>query len=194
MQHARADQWRLAGKTLFVKGNVYIPYGNMTITADSAMIDLESRDIEAKGNVSFNTVKKEYRDITLDDFEVIQREPGMAVEIKGIVVDPLGNQKLRVEIARAASALQAERMSGNMLTGMMTFTNLKLRASNFVCKARRGMRQPGGELRLEGLEVSTCEYLFEDQSHFSIAMSRANIYPHETEGYGFANTEKEHTQ
>ncbi|MBE6402296.1 MAG: hypothetical protein IKD10_10275 [Lentisphaeria bacterium] len=193
LQHARADQWRLVGRTLFVKGNVYIPYGNMTITADSAMIDLESRDIEAKGNVSFATIKREYRDVTLDEFELLQREPGMAAEIKGTVVDPLGNHKLQVEIARAASAVQAERMSGNMLTGMMTFTGLRLRASNFVCKARRGVRQPGGELKLEDVEVSSCEYLFEDQSHFSIGMSTANIYPHETEGFGFANTEKEYT-
>ena len=53
LQHARADQWRLSGRTLFVRGNVYIPYGNMIIRADSAMVDLESRDIEAKGNISF---------------------------------------------------------------------------------------------------------------------------------------------
>ena len=194
LQHARADQWRLAGKTLFVKGNVYIPYGNMTITADQAMIDLESQDIEAKGNISFATVKKEYRNVTLDEFELLRREPGMAAEIKGTVVDPLGNQKLQVEIARSSSAVTADRMSGNLLTGMMTFADLKLRAGNFVCKAKRGVRQPGGELKLKDMEVSTCEYLFEDQSHFSIGMSTANIYPHETEGFGFANTEKEHTQ
>ena len=193
LQHARADQWRLVGKTLFVKGNVYIPYGNMTITADSAMIDLESRDIEAKGNVTFYTVKKELRDVTLDEFELLQKEPRMAAEIKGVVVDPLGNQKLQVEVARNSSAVQASRMSGNMLTGMMTFTDLHLRASNFVCKAKRGVRQPGGELKLQGLEVSSCEYLFENQSHFSIGMGSANIYPHETEGFGFENTEKEYT-
>ena len=136
LQHARADQWRLVGKTLFVKGNVYIPYGNMIITADTAMIDLESRDIEAKGNVSFATVKRENRNVTLDEFELIQREPRMAAEIKGSVVDPLGNRKLKVEIARLASAVQAERMSGNLLTGMMTFSGLRLRAGNFVCKER----------------------------------------------------------
>ncbi|MBO5924485.1 MAG: LPS-assembly protein LptD [Lentisphaeria bacterium] len=194
LQHARADQWRLAGRTLFVKGNVYIPYGNITITADQAMIDLESQDIEAKGNITFYTVKKELRNVTLDEFELLRQEPGMAAEIKGVTVDPLGNQKLQVEIARNTSALQAERMSGNMLTGMITFTDLRLRASNFVCKAKRGMRQPGGELKLEGLEVSSCGYLFEDQSHFSIGMSTANIYPHETEGFGFGNTEKEYNQ
>ena len=194
LQHARADQWRLVGRTLFVKGNVYIPYGNMTITADQAMIDLESQDIEAKGNITFYTVKKEFRNVTLDEFELLRQEPGMAAEIKGISVDPLGVQKLQVEIARNASAVQASRMSGNMLTGMMTFTDLRLRASNFVCKAKRGMRQPGGELKLEELEVSTCEYLFEDQSHLSIGMGTANLYPHETEGFGFGNTEKERNQ
>ena len=194
LQHARADQWRLAGKTLFVKGNVYIPYGNMTITADQAMIDIESQDIEAKGNISFITVKKERCDATLDELEQLRKEPGLAVEIKGMTVDPLGNQKLQLEVARNASSVSAERMSGNLLTGMMTFANLKLRTGNFVCKAQRGVRQPGGEMKLEELEVSSCEYLFDDQSHFSISMGTANIYPHETEGFGFANAEKERNQ
>ena len=56
LQHARADQWKLSGRTLFVKGNVYIPYGNLTIRADAAMIDIDSRDLEAKGNISFAPV------------------------------------------------------------------------------------------------------------------------------------------
>ncbi len=194
LQHARADQWRLTGKTLFVKGNVYIPYGNMTITADSAMIDLESRDIEVKGNISFATVKRTVHTVTLDELERLQKAPGAAVKILGITTDPLGNQKLQIEMSRDASAVQADRMSGNLLTGNMSFTNIRLRASGFVCRAKRGVRQPGGELRLEDMEVSSCEYLFEDQSHFSISMSKANIYPHETEGYGFDNFEKEQSE
>ncbi len=194
LQHARADQWKLSGRTLFVKGNVYIPYGNLTIRADAAMIDIESRDIEAKGNISFASVKREYASVTMDELERLRAYPGVAVNVLGMEVNPLGEQKIKVEVLREGSAITAGRMSGNMISGNVTFTDLRLRTGNFVCKARRGVRQPGGELHLEDLEVSSCEYLETDQSHFSIAMSKANIYPHETEGFGFSNLEKEHNQ
>lgn len=194
LQHARADQWRLSGRTLFVRGNVYIPYGNMIIRADSAMVDLESRDIEAKGNISFSTVISTVQNVTLDELEAMRRRADVLVNIQGISVDPLGGQKLKVEVLQEASAINAERMSGNLLTGNMTFTDLRMKTNTFFCKAKRGIRQPGGEVRLEELEVSNCCYLPQDQSHLSFSMSTANIYPHETEGFGLDNMEKEHNQ
>jgi len=194
LHHARADQWRLSGKTLFVKGNVYIPHGDLAIRADSAMIDLESKDIEAKGNITFSTVKTVNYSVTVEELERLRRQPDLAIRILGIEVDPLGNQKLQVAVSRPGSAITAERLSGNLLSGQMSFTDLKLRSAMFFCKAGRGVRQPGGELKLEDLEVATCDYLKDDQSHFSISMSTANLYPHETEGFGFENFEREHSQ
>lgn len=194
LQHARADNWRLSGRTLFVDGNVFIPYGNVLIHADSAMIDLESRDIEAKGNISFAAVKRNRMSVTVDELERLLEVPEVLCEILGTEIDPLGRQKIKVEIISRGSALKAERMSGNLLSGNITFTDITMQVKNFICKAERGIRQPGGEIRLEKLEVSSCEYLREDQAHLSFSMNHANIYPHETDGFGFSNMEKDYTE
>ena len=194
LQHARADHWRMTGRTIMVRGNVYIPYGNMIIRADQAMIDLESRDLEAKGHVRMIAVVKKNAVLTLDELERLQQQPGAVVEITGTEVDPLGERKIRVSVSYEGSSMEAERVSGNLATGMLHFTDLRVRTKSFVGKAKRGTRQPGGELKLEDLELSSCVYLNEDQSHFSIGLATANLYPHETEGYGFSFGEKDHDE
>ncbi len=186
LHHARADQWRLVGRTVFVKGNVYIPYGNLTVRADEAMIDLESRDLEAKGNITFAVVRRTPQTVTLDEFDRLRQLPDVVVDIKGIVVDPLGVQKLQVEIVSTGGMIRAERLSGNFATGLVSFTNLELQMSTFVCKAEHGVRQPGGEIKLDNIRLSSCGYLEQDQSHYSVSLGTANLYPHETEGFGFA--------
>ena len=194
LQYARADRWRFVGRTVFLEGNVYIPYGNLTITADSAMVDLESRDVEAKGNVRFVTADKSSQLVTLDELQRLQELTDVYVEVTGIRVDPLGRQQIEINLFRRNGEIESERLSGNLLSGMITFNDLRLRTNSFACKAKRGVRQPGGELKLEELEVSNCEYIFEDNSHLSISMKRANLYPHQTEGFGFSNAETEHNE
>ena len=189
LQHARADQWRLVGKTLFVKGNVYVPYGNMIIRADQAMIDLDSRDIEAQGNVRMSAVVTETAFLTLDEVERLREQPFAAFEIVGLTVDPLGNRKITVEVSSETSEISAERVSGNLATGFLHFVKMRMRLKTFVCKAERGTRQPGGELKLEDIELSSCVYLNQDQEHYSVKLATANLYPHETEGFGFAHGE-----
>ncbi|MBE6367197.1 MAG: LPS-assembly protein LptD [Lentisphaerae bacterium] len=194
LHHARADKWRLSGRTLFVEGNVYIPYGNLTVRADSAMIDLESRDIEAKGNITFSALKRTPLTVTLDELNALLTTPDVAVEITGQEVDPLGNKKVRIDLINFGSTLSANRMSGNLATGNLTFSDIIMQVKTFTCRAKRGIRQPGGEIRLEDLEVSSCEYLREDQGHYSLGMSSANIYPHESNGFGFSNLERDYTE
>lgn len=194
LQHARADRWKFVGRTVFLEGNVFIPYGNMLISADSAMVDLESRDVEAKGNVVFVTAVKSSRTVTLEILERWMEQPEVYTEINDITVDPLGNQKFIVTLYKRGGELECERLSGNLNSGMITFTDLRMRTATYSCKARRGIRQPGGELKLEDVEVSNCDYLFEHNSHISIGMTTANLYPHQTEGFGFEHMEKERNE
>jgi len=194
LQHARADHWRMVGKTLFVKGNVYVPYGNMIIRADQAMIDLESRDLEAQGNVRLSAVVTKTVALTLEELERLQEQPYAAFEIVGLTVDPLGNRKIKVAVSSESSEMTADRISGNLATGFLHFSKLRMRLKTFVCKAERGTRQPGGELKLEEIELSSCVYLNQDQEHYSVKLASANLYPHETEGFGFANSETSYSE
>lgn len=194
LQHARADRWKFVGRTVFLEGNVFIPYGNMMISADSAMVDMESRDVEAKGNVTFVTAQKFSQTLSLEELERVQAMPGIYSEISGITINPLGQQKFQVTLYKRGGELECERLSGNLLSGQITFTDLRLRTSTYSCKAKRGIRQPGGEFKLEDVEVSNCDYMFENNSHISMGMTTANLYPHQTEGFGFDNMERERNE
>ena len=135
LQYARADRWRFVGRTVFLEGNVYIPYGNLTITADMAMVDLESRDVEAKGNVKFVTSAKTPQLVTLDELQRLQELTDVYVEIIGIRVDPLGRQQIEINLFRRDGEIESDRLSGNLLSGMITFSDLRLRTNSFACKA-----------------------------------------------------------
>ncbi len=194
LQHIRADKWRMSGETLFVSGNVYMPYGDSIIRADRAMIDTESNDIEAFGNIQLFSVKRTPQTLSIDELERLLQQPGIAVEYLGVTVDPLGNRKLKINVVTRGSMIKATRMSGNMISGAMSFKDAELRVNTFTCKAERCVRQPGGELKLERAQFSSCEYLREDQEHFSFMLNTADLYPHESIGYGFKNSEKDYTE
>ncbi|MBE6380526.1 MAG: LPS-assembly protein LptD [Lentisphaerae bacterium] len=193
-QHIRADKWKTSGKTMFLSGNVYMPYGNLILRADKVMIDSESRDIEAAGNITFSTVRRVKQTVTLEELERLMRQPDLLLEITGQSVDPLGQQKLEVMVSSSGSVVKADRLSGNLHSGLITFSNIEMQVNTFTCRADRGIRQPGGQIKLENAEFSSCEYLREDQSHISFVLKNADIFPHETNGFGFDNMEKDHTE
>ena len=43
LKDARADNWSVFGKTVVIRGNVYIPFGDMIVYADNAVIDMAMR-------------------------------------------------------------------------------------------------------------------------------------------------------
>ena len=195
LQHIRADQWRMNNKILIVKGNVYIPYGNNSvIRADAAMIDTASHDIEAKGNIQLVSVRKVSQAVTAEELDRLMQRHDTVVEVTGSSVDALGNRKVNVIVYSPGSTVTADRLSGNMQSGTLTFSNLHIEFNTFTCNAKRGIRQPGGEFKLEDVEVSSCKYLQEGQEHFSIALKTANVYPFEDNGFGFKNTEKDYNK
>ena len=46
-----ADSWRASGKNIIIEGNAYLPVGNMEIFADRIIVNMESGDFEAAGNL-----------------------------------------------------------------------------------------------------------------------------------------------
>jgi lipopolysaccharide assembly outer membrane protein LptD (OstA) len=53
LKKIQADSWDVDGKNIVVKGNVCLPGENSAIYADTAIINAESKDFEAIGNVRF---------------------------------------------------------------------------------------------------------------------------------------------
>ena len=61
---ASADVYEYIGDNLIARGHAVIKYGDITITADKVIVNLESRDLEAAGHVTF--AKKQKTTKTVD--------------------------------------------------------------------------------------------------------------------------------
>ena len=125
LSNTRADSWSYVGKNIVVKGNVYIPYGDITVYADRAIVNTESKDIEASGNIRLYKVQVKKQNIPIGDLIKLRAMPEVMVKIEGYSVDPLGNQTVDVEIHTRGDMIKCSRLSGNLSTGVLTSTILK---------------------------------------------------------------------
>jgi lipopolysaccharide assembly outer membrane protein LptD (OstA) len=185
LSNTKADSWSIVGKNIVVKGNVYIPYGDVTVYADRAIVNTENKDIEAAGNIRLYKTKKKKANIPIGDLVKLQAMPEVMIKIVGYSVDPLGNQTVDVEAYTRGDMIKASRISGNLSTGVINITDFEARYKTFVCKAKSGARKPGGEVNVQDAEISSCEYLETDEGHYSITCSEANIFPYASDSFGF---------
>ena len=185
LSNTKADSWSIVGKNIVVKGNVYIPYGDITIYADRAIVNTESKDIEAAGNIRLYKTKKKKMNVPIGDLVKLVAMPEVMVKILGYTVDPLGNQTVDVEIYTRGDMVKASRVSGNLSTGVIDITDFEARYKTFVCKAKSGTRKPSGEVSVKDAEISSCEYLETDEGHYSISCGEANIFPYASDSFGF---------
>ena len=51
IRRIKAESWSVAGRNIHLKGNVHIPAKNLEIYADEAIVNINSHDVEAFGNI-----------------------------------------------------------------------------------------------------------------------------------------------
>ncbi|MFA7231063.1 MAG: hypothetical protein WC071_07305 [Victivallaceae bacterium] len=180
LKNAKADSWSIVGDNIIVKGNVFIPYKNITIYGDQAIINTESKDIEASGNIRVFRRRVSETTLTIDELDRMRAMPDVFVKINGYVVDPLGNQRIKVTVYNKGDMMKASSISGNLASGMLEFKDLECVFKTFVCKAKSGIRKPGGEIEVKDVDITSCNYAINDNGHYSISCASAKIYPHET--------------
>ena len=177
LANARADSWSIVDKNIIVKGNVYIPYKNFSIYADSAIINTETKDIEAIGNIRVYRSKIQKATLTIDQLDKLRQDPKVMVVIDSYTVNPLGVQTINVTAYERGDTIRASKISGNLNTGLMEFKDLEVKFNNFMCRADYGIRKPGGELIVNNAKLTSCEYMTSDHEHYSLNCSTAKIYP-----------------
>ncbi len=191
LKDARADQWNIVGNTLIIKGNVYIPFGDLTVYADSAVIDLDSRDAEITGNIRAFRVRRLPMTLSIDELIELRRNPMLSIKIDSYVADPLGEQKIKATVFQRGDYIKARRLAANLDTGMAEFNDVDILFSNFGAKAARGIRKPGGEITLEDAEITSCNYMQDDNAHYSMKAGKVEVIPHETAALGLGNTDND---
>ncbi len=189
LSNARTDEWTIVGKNIMLTGNVYLPFGRFLIYADKAIINMESKDLEATGNIRVYRTATRPAKVTIGDLIKLRNFADTSVTIKGYEVDPLGNQKIAIEIQERGDMITADRVSGNLETGAMEFSNVNLRYKTFVARAPYVIRKPSGELEVHNAEISSCEYMAEGNEHYQIYLTKATFRPSLQDNFGLEGYE-----
>lgn len=187
LKRIKADSWDVVGKNIVVKGNVYIPFGDLEIFADQAVINADGKDIEATGSIRFYRWQSATGSVNPGELAVLERRPNTKVEVLGINGNIWGDQKISVKASSLTDNIRATRLVGNLESGYFSFENAQLKFKTFVCRAKFGERKADGVIRVRDAEVSACDYLEHDNAHYSISCTEATLTPHKTQFYGLEN-------
>lgn len=191
LKRIKADNWNIVGQNIVVRGNVYVPFGDFEIFADQAVINVESKDIEATGNIRFLRWVNASGSVDAAKLARLETAPDILVSISGITGNIWGEKSISVKASGISDNMHAERLVGNLETGYFLFEKARLKFKSFVCKAETGERKPDGVIVVKNAEVSACEYLENDNAHYSISCAEAKLTPHATEFYGLDSIEKD---
>lgn len=187
LKEIKADKWLISGGNIIVKGNVHVPFGALDIYADEAVVNIENRDLEATGNLMVYSRNSASGSVTPSELVKLQRMAGVLVTVNGISTSILGEQRIKVSVSSANDNIRARKLSGNLVSGYLEINDVSIRFRNFVARAGRALRKPSGELEIRDAEISTCEYLEGENSHYSIWCGKAVLTPHDVDAVGLKN-------
>ncbi len=192
LRSVRADHWEMSGKNLIVRGNVHVPAGDYEIRADEAVINSENHDFDARGNLELVFNQNTRMAVTVDQLEEWERRAGVKIDVLDVVTDVYGEQKINISVRRNTGRIRAASLSGNLDTGVFQFFEAEMQFGNMICRARSGHRQANGIIRLEAAEISNCEYLESENSHYSLRCGSAEIRPYDVGNFDRDEVEREY--
>ena len=178
---AAADHYEYVGSNIVATGHVVIRMMGMELTADKAVINPETQDLEMKGNITFALQKAEKKNLTINEYNELRQDPFSRIRVLEYVMSPSGNQTISVEIIRNQSLMRAERLSGNMRTGVLQFRDFTMKSGIMYCSGKAAERLFDGRISVRDTTFTTCEYLQDDHDHYSVFTKKAIIDPRESD-------------
>lgn len=175
--HANADSLDFVGGNIIANGNVEVTYQDIVIRADKAIVNAQNKDIDAKGNIRLKRVRSSVVELTLDEFDKQRQMADRLVEIVGYRTTTTGEQRLMCKVSMRPDIFRADRISGNLQTGALEFDKFIAGYRNFFCTGKSASRSPEGTITVTDAYVTTCEYIEDDQEHYSIGCGTLVIKP-----------------
>ena len=186
-QNISADKWKWVGNNIILEGNVQVNSKNLNIKADKIVINTETQGFETFGKTSLITRKNEITTLSVEELAKLKQINDVRVDLLGVVFDNFGNPALKAEVFYINEQLNSTKVLGNLKSGFLRFEDAECQAGVFSFTAESGVRKADGNMTLKGAEISTCEYLYEDKAHYSLAASEINLYTYQNNGYDIAN-------
>ncbi|MBR7121250.1 MAG: LPS-assembly protein LptD [Lentisphaeria bacterium] len=178
-----ADSWRVVGRNIIIEGNAYLPAGSLEIFADRIILNMDSHDFEAIGNITVFRWQNGSGTVSLESLAQLERRANVLIREVNSSVSVLGERSYTVSFAFQTDRISADRLTGNLKTGFFEFINPVIRYATFVCKAASGTRTSDGVITLKDGEISSCEFLESDNAHYSVAAGEIRLTPHEAKFY-----------
>lgn len=178
LEKIKADNWSIVGKNITISGGIHIPYGEWELYADEAVVNIESRDIEAFGNIRFYRWEKLTKTVTPSELARLKTISGLVVTVEGLEGDSWGGKKIKVSGLMLSDQFSARRMVGNLDSGYFRFDKFTMETETVVCSAKSAERFPNGKIEVHDAEVSSCEYLHDHNAHYSFGVKKAVLTPH----------------
>lgn len=191
---AAADRYEYIGDNIVATGHVVIRMQDLQLTADKAIINSSSEDLEMVGNVTFAVQQSAKMTVPVEEYEKLIRNPLQNVRMLRYVMSPSGVQQIEIEVKTTLSAMKAERLAGNMRTGALQFKNFNMQTGMLFCKGKYAERLYDGKITVYDAKFSTCEYLRDEHDHYAVFAKKAVISPKETKRgiFNYSSDQGEH--
>ncbi|MBO5822938.1 MAG: LPS-assembly protein LptD [Lentisphaeria bacterium] len=180
----RADNWQVVGNNIILNGRVHLPLNNTEIFADKAIINMDSRDFEAIGNVRMYTWKDCTEAVDLQQIAELEKRPEILIREISTSQNLMGERTYSAKIAMQSDSITADRICGNINSGYFRFENMVLTYQTLVCRGESAEQLPNGETIITNGEISSCDYLRSSNAHYSISGSKIKLIPHPQKFYG----------
>jgi len=174
---AAADQMEIIGGNIVGKGNVVVKYKDIHLHCDRAVINMDSKDVEATGNVLFIRRDESVEELERWQFDEYQKDPSKKLVTQGFVNKPSGRRVLLVNVITENATWSGDRAVGNLATGIFDLGKFEGKYDNFYYLGEKAEREPGGVMKVTDATFSTCEFLLEGHEHYSITASRIKFIP-----------------
>lgn len=187
LRSVRADKWTWNANNVILEGNVIIPSQNFHIVADKVILNTESRDVECHGNVKLLARKIAKTQLSNEQLAELRKYPDVVIEVEETSFSPLGKSYVNALVYYVTDTLTAEKLSGNLISGYLSMQNVRCKSANFALKAESAVRKANGDIDLQNADFSSCEYLAEDNAHYSISASEINLRTYQDNGFDIKN-------
>lgn len=172
-----ADTYEYVGSNVFARGHVVIRFGDMLLTAEKAIINLESQDIELIGGISFAQRTTFPQLMTPETYADALKDPYRIVKKIDIVTTETGKKMIQVSVTKNTMYMKAERAFMNLKSGTIQFKDFLLKSGVLYASGQRAERAFDGTITVENARFTTCEYIIDGHDHYAISAKRAVLQP-----------------
>lgn len=172
-----ADAYEYIGDNVIARGHVVIRSGNILLTADKAVFNLELQDVELSGHVAFSIRGTMLCNFTEKDYEKAVRDPYRIVKKIQTLTAVTGETLIQAQVTKNTMFMNAERAFMNILSGTIQFKDFMLKQGILYAEGAKAERHFDGTITVRNARFSTCNYMFDKHDHYALSAKKAVIKP-----------------